>query len=69
MTGRLVVIQEDENGRNTHFQDTVTRRHLTRPQVVAAIEAGRYDNYHVRVINGVKTPCSNPDGKSRNNLN
>ena len=32
------------------------------------IESGSYDNYHVRNINGVKTPVSNPDSKSGNNL-
>ena len=26
-------------------------------------------NYHNRVVNGIKTPCSNPDGKPGNNLN
>ncbi|MDE0246372.1 MAG: hypothetical protein OXO56_00370, partial [Gammaproteobacteria bacterium] len=41
---------------------------MTRAQFVREIEQGNYPNYHVREIDGVKTPVSNPDGSSRNNL-
>ena len=41
---------------------------MTRAQFVKEIEQGNYDNYHVRVINDVKTPVSNPDSSSKNNL-
>lgn len=53
--------KENSKGRNTHFE-------LPRAQVVKQIEAGILPGYHVRVINGVKTPCSNPDKKKSNNL-
>ncbi len=41
---------------------------MSRSQFVKEIESGNYDNYHVRVINGVKTPVSDPDHSERNNL-
>ncbi len=41
---------------------------MTRPQFVRAIEAGNYPNYHIREIDGIKTPASNPDQSERNNL-
>jgi hypothetical protein len=41
---------------------------MTRPEFVRQIESGNYDNYHVRKINGVKTPVSNPDNSEKNNL-
>jgi hypothetical protein len=41
---------------------------MSRSQFVKKIENGNYPNYHVRNIGGVKTPVSNPDGKSGNNL-
>ncbi|SER07224.1 hypothetical protein SAMN05421690_100766 [Nitrosomonas sp. Nm51] len=41
---------------------------MTRTKFVKEIEHGNYQNYHVRNINGVKTPVSNPDGRDKNNL-
>ncbi len=41
---------------------------MTRTQFVREIEQGNFDNYHVRKINGIKTPVSNPDDKEGNNL-
>ena len=37
-------------------------------QFVTSIEKGNYPDYHVRNINGIPTPCSNPDGDKGNNL-
>lgn len=37
-------------------------------QFVRSIELGNYENFHIRVINGIKTPVSNPDGNIINNL-
>ena len=31
-------------------------------------EIGNYEHYHVREINGIKTPVSNPDKSTNNNL-
>ncbi len=41
---------------------------MTRAEFVRQIEAGKYSGYHVREVNGVKTPAANPDGNARNNL-
>lgn len=65
---RVVVTRETGSGRNTHFHDNATGIDMTRSQFVRQIEAGKYPDYHVREMDNVKTPCSNPDGKERNNL-
>lgn len=65
---RVTVTQESETGRNERFHDNYTGADMTRNQFVRQIEKGNYDNYHVREINGVPTPVSNPDGKKNNNL-
>ena len=41
---------------------------MTRAGFVSKIESGSYPDYHVRKINNVKTPVSNPNGKEGNNL-
>lgn len=64
----IIVLQESSTGRNLVFQDTKTRKKMTRAKFVKEIEQGNYDDFHVRLNNGVKTPCSNPDGKVKNNL-
>ena len=68
MAKRITVPHENDNGRNTHFHDNYPGANMTLNQFVREIERGNYDNYHVRTINGVKTPASNPDSSSRNNL-
>ena len=65
---RIKVTQESDSGRNQRFHDNRTSADMTRAQFVREIEQGNYDNYHVRIINGIKTPVSNPDGKEGNNL-
>lgn len=68
MSGRIKVTCESESGRNQRFKDTQTGRSMTRQEFVRAIENGSYPKYHVRVVNGVKTPASNPDSTENNNL-
>jgi hypothetical protein len=41
---------------------------MTRAQFVNRINEGVYPKYHVRMVNGVPTPVSNPDGSENNNL-
>lgn len=65
---RVTTTTESSTGRNTTFHDNYTNQDMTRSQFVQQIESGNYKNYHVRVINGVKTPVSNPDKKVNNNL-
>lgn len=60
------VIKESDTGRNTKFLDGT--KEMTRAAFVKEIQNGNYDDYHVREINGVKTPVSNPDSSKNNNL-
>ena len=68
MGKRISVTQESDSGRNQRFRDNHTGESLSRTELVRRIEGGGYPNYHVREVNGVKTPVSNPDGSSNNNL-
>lgn len=68
MPKRISVTQESDTGRNQKFHDNYKGTDMTRPQFVRAIEAGNYPNYHIREIDGIKTPASNPDQSERNNL-
>ncbi len=65
---RITVTQESDTGRNKKFHDNKTGEDLTRAQLVKKIEKGEYEDYHVRKINNVKTPVSNPDSSKNNNL-
>lgn len=65
---RVKVIVESDSGRNQKFHDNRTGADMSRAQFVKKIEQNQYENYHVRKINGLKTPVSNPDGKEGNNL-
>ena len=70
MKKTVTVTKETETGRNSGFKDTRTKDNMTLNQFVKKIENGNYEGaYHIRVINGVKTPCSNPDKSENNNLN
>ena len=65
---RVTVKTENSTGRNTTFHDNYSNNDMTRAQFVKKIESGDYDNFHVRIINDVKTPVSNPDTSVDNNL-
>jgi len=65
---RIKVISETDTGRNTNFHDNRTGADMSRAQFVKKIEGGDYGNYHIRKINGLKTPVSNPDNTEGNNL-
>jgi len=65
---RVSTIKESNTGRNMKFRDNYTGASMTKTQFVKEIKAGNYPNHHVRKINGVLTPVSNPDGKAHNNL-
>ncbi len=68
MTKSVQTISESDSGRNLKFKDKRNGAIMTRAQFVKKIESGNYDDYHVRKINNLKTPVSNPDGKEGNNL-
>jgi uncharacterized protein DUF3892 len=65
---RITVTRESDSGRNQEFHANSTGADMTRAAFIKKIEQGGYPNYHVRRVNGVKTPVSNPDGKEGNNL-
>lgn len=65
---RVTVTRESDTGRNERFRDNRTGDEMTRTQFVRKIEQGKYPDYHVRDIDGVKTPASNPDKSENNNL-
>lgn len=65
---RVSVNSESETGRNLTFHDNQTGRNMNREQFVNSIENGNYPDYHVRIINDIPTPCSNPDRSEHNNL-
>ncbi|MGB4660173.1 MAG: DUF3892 domain-containing protein [Mobilitalea sp.] len=65
---QITVMQETSTGRNTKFHDNNNGNNLTRTQFVNQINNGNYNNYYVRTINGIATPCSVPDGNKSNNL-
>lgn len=68
MSQKITVTKESPSGRNLEFLDHSTGKTMTRNQFVKKIEAGNYPDYYVRKINGLKTPVSNPDTSSKNNL-
>ncbi len=65
---RVSVTGESSTGRNKQFRDNYTNKEMTRTQFVKEIKQGNYSNYHVRNINGIDTPVSNPDKSTNNNL-
>jgi hypothetical protein len=65
---RIEVTSQTDTGRNKTFHDNQTGRNMNAEQFVKSIEKGNYSDHHVRVINGIKTPVSNPDKKKNNNL-
>ena len=68
MAKNVKSITQNSTGRNITFEDVSLGIKMTRSQFVAKIENNKYSDYHVRTINGIKTPCSNPDKNERNNL-
>lgn len=65
---RISVTNESDSGRNQVFRDNYTGSEMSRSQLVREIRQNNYDNYHVRIINGIATPVSNPDRSTNNNL-
>lgn len=64
----VVVLEQNETGRNELFYDLLTHETMTRHQFVSAIEQRKYPGYRVVVSHGLPTPMSIPDGKINNNL-
>ena len=65
---RIRVTDQSDTARNERFRDTRTGWEMSRAEFVRRIKAGEYEGYHIRRINNVDTPVSNPDKKKQNNL-
>ena len=68
MKNRIMVIKQTKTGRNVLFYDRVRQTKMTREVFVNLIAQGGYPGYHVRMIDGIPTPVSNPDFTVYNNL-
>lgn len=68
MAKSVKVTSESDSGRNQKFHDKKSGENMTRAQFVKEIKQGNFKDYHIRKINGIDTPASNPDGKEGNNL-
>ena len=64
----VVVLQEDENGRNQIFFDLLEGTLMDAATFVNLIESGEYSGYEVSTINAIPTPKSKPDFTPANNL-
>ena len=65
---RIKVTEESDSGRNNRFHDNRTGENMTRTRFVKKINDGDYPEYHIRRINGINTPVSNPNNSENNNL-
>ena len=64
----ITVTKESKTGRNLAFRDPTKKQEMSRAEFVKRIEKGEYKGYHIRKVNGTKTPASNPDSSEKNNL-
>ena len=67
-TKPVIVIYENETGRNALFCDLSTGDVFEREIFVLAIKSGEYPGYTIASIDGIDTPMSKPDGVTSNNL-
>jgi len=68
MAKTVRVTNESNSGRNLNFYDTKSHKNMNRPEFVKQIEQGKFPDYYVRKMNGLKTPISKPDHSESNNL-
>ncbi len=68
MTKNIRVTKESETGRNETFKKP-NGQEISRRESVAEIKKGNHPDYHIRKINDIETPVSNPDKSEGNNLN
>ena len=64
----IVVLKENETGKNELFCDLSNGNIFDRESFVAGIGNGEYPGYTVASIDGLATPMSKPDGVTSNNL-
>lgn len=61
VSGKVIVLQESSSGESTRFRDIQTGMKMTRAEFVREIEKGKYPNYHIRIVDGLKMPVLNRD--------
>ncbi len=64
----VIVLVEDDKGRNEIFFDLVKKQALSRSEFVSLIKTKEYPGYTIKNIHGIETPVSNPDSRRTNNL-
>jgi hypothetical protein len=64
----IIALTKSKLGRNETYFDLIKRTVLTREELVALIDGGKYRGYSVKLIRGVETPVSKRDGKRINNI-
>ena len=64
---KITTTSESSSGRNLRF-DVPGQGNLSRRELVQQIRSGQHEDYHVRIINRVATPVSNPNGSENDNL-
>ncbi len=67
MAKKIIVTHESKTGRNTRFR-VPGQGEISRRELAQQIRNGDHPDYHVRVLNGLATPVSNPDRSKGNNL-
>ena len=68
MGKRISVTSETQTGRNKTFHDNYKNKDMSLQKFVKEIKNGDYPKFHIRTINGIETPVSNPDKSTSNNL-
>ena len=64
----IISASKSHTGRNQTFYDLEKGIVLTRVQLVALINEGKYRGYTVKMIRGIETPVSRRDGRITNNI-
>jgi len=65
---KYVTVTSVKGNSNMTFSDPVAGIIMNRNEFVQAIRDKLYRNYHIRRINNIEVPVSNPDGDGGNNL-
>lgn len=66
--GKVRVSDQLPTGRNVEFADDDGKRYMSLGEFVTRIQRGEFPDYHIRVIKGIETPVSNPNGDKSDNL-
>jgi len=64
----VIVLKENETGRNEEFFDLLKGAFMTREEFVLEIQSNNYPGYQIQDLNKIPAPVSKPDGNPDNNL-